>query len=91
MQVFSSMLSQMLVLFTFMAVGFVFNKKRLLPADDSVVISKLETYIFVPYLVFNTFYKYCTVQNFGLRAGANAVAFGQAGHRALRRPRARKV
>lgn len=65
MQVFSSMLSQMLVLFTFMAVGFIFNKKQLLPADDSVVISKLETYIFVPCLVFNTFYKYCTVQNFG--------------------------
>lgn len=64
MQVFSATLNQMLVLFLFMAIGFYMNKKNLLPKDDSVVLSKLETYIFVPCLVFNTFYKYCTVQNF---------------------------
>lgn len=64
MKVFSATMSQMLVLFIFMAVGFFFNKKNLLPKDDSTVLSKLETYIFVPCLVFNTFYKYCTVENF---------------------------
>ena len=64
MQVFSATLNQMLVLFIFMALGFFLNKKRLLPLDDSVVLSKLETYAFVPCLVFNTFYKYCTVENF---------------------------
>ena len=54
----------MLVLFIFMALGFFLNKKRLLPLDDSVVLSKLETYAFVPCLVFSVFYKYCTVENF---------------------------
>ena len=54
----------MIVLFIFMALGFFLNKKRLLPLDDSVVLSKLETYAFVPCLVFSVFYKYCTVENF---------------------------
>ena len=64
MQVFFSTLNQMLVLFIFMALGFFLNKKRLLPLDDSVVLSKLETYAFVPCLVFSVFNKYCTVENF---------------------------
>ncbi len=55
MQVFSATLNQMLVLFIFMALGFFLNKKKLLPLDDSVVLSKLETYAFVPCLVFNIF------------------------------------
>lgn len=64
MQVFTATLNQMLVLFIFMALGFFLNKKRLLPLDDSLVLSKLETYAFVPCLVFSVFYKYCTVENF---------------------------
>ena len=64
MQVFTATLNQMLALFIFMALGFFLNKKRLLPLDDSVVLSKLETYAFVPCLVFSVFYKYCTVENF---------------------------
>lgn len=67
MQVFTSTLNQMMVLFIFMALGFFLNKKRLLPLDDSVVLSKLETYAFVPCLVFSVFYKYCTVENFRLK------------------------
>ena len=61
MQVFTATLNQMLVLFIFMALGFFLNKNKLLPSDDSVVLSKLETYVFVPCLVFSVFYKYCTV------------------------------
>lgn len=64
MQVFTATLNQMLVLFIFMVLVFFLNKKRLLPLDDSVVLSKLETYAFVPCLVFSVFYKYCTVENF---------------------------
>lgn len=64
MDVFSATLNQMLVLFLFMALGFFLNKKKLLPMNDSVVLSKLETYLFVPCLVFSVFYKYCTVENF---------------------------
>ncbi|MEE1240004.1 MAG: AEC family transporter, partial [Acutalibacteraceae bacterium] len=64
MQVFSATLNQMLVLFIFMALGFFLNKKELLPSDSSATLSKLETYLFVPCLVFSVFYKYCTVENF---------------------------
>lgn len=64
MQVFSATLNQMLVLFTFMAIGYLLNKKELLPRDSSAVLSKFETYLFVPCLVFSVFYKYCTVENF---------------------------
>lgn len=74
MQVFGAVLNQMLVLFVFMAAGFFLNKKQILPKDDSVVLSKLETYILVPCLVFNTFYKYCTVENF--RAKWEYLAYG---------------
>ncbi len=54
----------MLVLFAFIALGFIFNKAKLLPKDASAVLSKLETFLFVPCLVFSTFYKYCTLENF---------------------------
>lgn len=64
LSVFTATLNQMLVLFLFMAIGFFFNKKRLLPADDATVLSKLETNLFVPCLVFSVFYEYCTVENF---------------------------
>lgn len=64
MQVFSATFNQMLVLFLFMALGFILNKKGLLPQDSSAALSKLETYLFVPCLVFSVFYKYCTVENF---------------------------
>lgn len=63
MQVFSATLNQMFVLFIFMALGYFLNYKRILPNDATAVISKLETNVLVPCLVFNTFYKYCTVEN----------------------------
>lgn len=64
MQVFSATLNQMMVLFSFMALGYFLNVKGILPNNTSVTLSKLETNVLVPCLVFNTFYKYCTVENF---------------------------
>lgn len=63
MQVFSATLNQMFVLFIFMALGYFLNYKSILPNNATAVISKLETNVLVPCLVFNTFYKYCTVEN----------------------------
>ncbi len=63
MQVFSSTLNQMLVLFTFMALGYFLNFKGILPLNTSLALSRLETNVLVPCLVFNTFFKYCTVEN----------------------------
>lgn len=63
MQVFSATLNQMFVLFTFMALGYFLKFKGILPLNTSIALSRLETNVLVPCLVFNTFYKYCTVEN----------------------------
>jgi predicted permease len=47
--------SQILVLFIFMLFGYVFKKKGLISDALSTVISRLEVYIFMPALCFNTF------------------------------------
>jgi predicted permease len=47
--------SQILVLFTFMLAGYVFKKKKLINDALSSVISRLEVYVFMPALCFNTF------------------------------------
>lgn len=60
MQIFSASLNQMLVMFLFMALGYFLNFKKILPKNTSTVLSRLETNVLVPCLVFNTFYKYCT-------------------------------
>jgi len=53
----------MFVLFTFMALGYFLNYKGILPLNTSIAVSRLETNVLVPCLVFNTFYKYCTIEN----------------------------
>ncbi len=63
MEVFLATLNQMLVLFLFLALGFFLNRELLLPVTSSTVLSKLETYLFVPCLIFSVFYKYCTLEN----------------------------
>lgn len=63
MQVFSATFNQMLVLFIFMALGYFLNLKKILPSNTSISLSRLETNVLVPCLVFNTFYKYCTLEN----------------------------
>ncbi len=55
------------MLFIFMALGFILNKKKILPQNTSAILSKLETTLFVPCLVFSVFYKYCTVENFTVK------------------------
>ncbi len=61
--VFSATLTPMLVLFVCMIIGFLLNKKELVPRDTATVLSKLENYILVPSLVINTFTKYCTLES----------------------------
>ena len=56
MQVFQITLSQILLLFALMAVGFGFNRSGLMPKETSRVLSRLETYLFLPCLNFKTFY-----------------------------------
>lgn len=59
--VFTATLSPMLVMFLCMVIGFILNKKKLLPDSAATVLSKLENYVLVPSLIISTFMKYCTV------------------------------
>lgn len=74
MQIFNATLNQMLVLFAFIVLGYFLNRKKILPQNTAPVISKLETNVLVPCLVFNTFYKYCTVQN--IQSKLNYILYG---------------
>ncbi len=53
--VFQITLQQMLILFFFMAVGFVMMKKKMLPDNAASVLSKLLVTAFLPAMVFKTF------------------------------------
>ena len=65
MVLFESLLAQMLVLFAFIAIGYVLTKCKILPDNSNVVLSKLETWVFVPALVMGTLVKNCTPDQLG--------------------------
>lgn len=69
MAVFNLTLRQMLLMFVIMAAGFVLRKKRLLPENANVIMSKLETIIFVPALSLYTQMTKCTVETFAANSG----------------------
>lgn len=65
MNVFMPIMSQILVLFAFIAIGFILVKSCILPKYSTEVLSKLESFVFVPALVMGTFIKNCTLDNIG--------------------------
>ncbi len=60
---FNATLSPMLVMFVCMVIGFVLNRKNLLPKNGATVLSKLENYVLVPALIVKTFMENCTVKS----------------------------
>ena len=62
-ETFLATLSPMLVLFMCIVIGFILKKFRILPSNSGTVMSKLETYVFVPALTVSTFMNYCTVES----------------------------
>lgn len=63
MNIFSSVIFQIAVLFSFIFIGFILCRLNLLPRETSEVLSKLENKIFMPAVVINTFRTNCTVKN----------------------------
>lgn len=63
MEIFSSTLNHIAVLFSFILIGFVLKKKNILHKDSSKTLSRLENTIFMPAVVINTFWSNCTVKN----------------------------
>lgn len=62
MNLFISTLNQLCFLFSFIAIGYCFMKKGLVPSNSSAVLSKLENLIFIPALVMGTFINNFTVK-----------------------------
>ncbi len=60
---FSATLSPMLMLFFFMAVGFVARKTKILPENAGKVMAQMETWIFCPALSFITMAKFFTPES----------------------------
>ena len=62
-KIFFTTASEMFVLFFFMALGYIFNKKKITPDTTAQVLSKLEMNVFLPALCFNTFASKFTREN----------------------------
>lgn len=63
MEIFTSVISQIAVLFSFIITGFIICRAKLVPSQASVVFSKFESMIFMPAVIINTFWKNCTIKN----------------------------
>lgn len=61
MGVFGSTLSQMAFLFSLIVIGYILVKSRVLPEHSAGVLSKMESWLFVPALVLGTFISKFTV------------------------------
>lgn len=69
MGIFSSVIFQIAVLFSFILIGFILCRFKLLPQEASMVFSKLENRILMPAVVINTFRTNCTVKNISEKWG----------------------
>lgn len=74
MSIFITTTSQMLMILLLVAVGFFLRKKQLLPSDSHVLLSRLETLVFLPALNFSTQITQCTVSTF--RENAPLILYG---------------
>lgn len=64
MEVFSLTLTQMLLMFVLIAVGFLLRKTHRLPDNAYVVASRMETYVFSPAILMYSQLTKCTAENF---------------------------
>lgn len=60
---FIKTLNQILILFGYMAMGFILKKGNFLPDNTPTTISKLLNFILMPATIINTFMDKCTVEN----------------------------
>lgn len=64
----------MLTMFTFIFVGYLLRKTKILPEESGVTMARLETYIFVPALSLANMMEYCTVDSF--RENSTLILYG---------------
>ena len=80
-EIFLGSLGPMMTMFLFMAIGFFMGKKKLLPENSGMVLSKLETTLLIPVMIFSTMLDYGTIEvyiaNLSIIVyGLVAIAFG---------------
>ncbi len=63
MNIFSSVIFQIAVMFSFILVGFILCRGNFIPKESGTVFSRLENKIFMPAVVINTFMANCTIEN----------------------------
>ncbi len=61
--VFGNTISQLILLFAFIAVGFVFGRSKILSGDAAGTLSKLETWLFMPALTLRSCAQNCRMEN----------------------------
>ena len=61
MGIFGATLNQMAFLFSFILLGYLLSKRKLIPDNAQATLSKLENYLFIPALVLGTFIDNFTV------------------------------
>lgn len=60
MELFGPILNQMIVLALFIVIGFVLSHWKIVPKEAAQSLSKMETFVFVPAMIINTFVQNCT-------------------------------
>lgn len=61
--VFIATLNPMLVMFSYIFIGYILNRKKLLAENSATILSRLETMVLVPALCLTTFMNNCTVES----------------------------
>lgn len=64
MEVFNLTLNQMLMMFFLTLAGFFLRKKNIIPENSHIIMSRLETYVFLPALNLFNMLTMCTVKTF---------------------------
>jgi len=75
MNLFTSTLNQTAFLFSFIIIGYVLAKWKILPDNSSVVLSKLENTVFIPALVMGTFIENFTVERISKASNLLLISF----------------
>ncbi len=74
MEMFFNSLQQTLILFCFMAIGYTLRKTGILPSNSGSTLSKLEVYIFLPFLTFRIFATQLNMDNINAKAPILLIA-----------------
>ncbi|MBR2916297.1 MAG: AEC family transporter [Clostridia bacterium] len=64
MEILNLTISQMLMMFTLVIIGYILTKTKIIPDNADKTIAKIATFVFAPALNFRSLLSNCTVENF---------------------------